>query len=436
MESYILQFSFFEFLLNTSHYILCSVPFFPDLRVKKRTILGMIIATSVVMAVVSSHLRVFVPNWRQLDMPITLLFYVIYLIQYICYFNISVFKLLYIFFLVQAYSTMLNVIGKFIDVSLFPAQLQGMEITSYALIVIGLMILTYPFLFLFFKNTFSKVFHEYPDRRFWKLCITPALFFAINMIYNAILLQQIFAEIELLVIFILILVTGFITYYLTLRTGVDIANFIQVRTKMESQIALQAQRYKQLTETIEHTRAARHDLRHHLSVIASFVVGDDKAGLEKYLNEYMVNLPVDTISPLCQNYTVDVVARHYLAMAQQAGAELDIKIQLPQEAGIPDSVLCIVFGNILENAVKSCARQTAEHKFIRVRCETTNDHIVLVVDNSGDEIPVKSKTDRYKDEGVGLCSVRSVAKQYGGTLNFKRKDGVYHTSVMMMSDKH
>lgn len=421
------------FLLSAPHYVLCSVPFFSDLRVKKRTVIAMILVTSVVMAVSRASIYTFIPDPRILEPLFLLGFYIIYFIQYKTYFAVCTAKLFYIFLVVQAYSSLLNVAGKFMQLLIFPESQYPVDSWIYIGITLLMMTATYPFLFRFFRNTFSEVFHQYPDRGFWKLCITPFLYFVIIMVYTTILpAKLLFSGWEMFVVFVLIALTGLTTYFLTLRTGVDMAENIRQKTEMEGQLALQAQRFLQLTENIEHARVARHDLRHHLSVIATYVNGGNMDGLRAYLNDYTDNLPEDAIAPLCHNYAVDAVVRHYLSRLSKIAVELNIRFQLPAKTGIPDSELCIVFGNILENAVESCLRQKEGRRFITARCETTARRVQLTVDNSGDDCGKNYKMERYKGLGVGLNSVRAVAEKYGGTLNFCRENGIYKTSVMLL----
>jgi sensor histidine kinase regulating citrate/malate metabolism len=193
---------------------------------------------------------------------------------------------------------------------------------------------------------------------------------------------------------------------------------------MKNQLALQAQHYEHLTESIEYARAARHDLRHHLSVISDYAGKGDNAGLRAYLDEYIGGIPDEPLTPYCSNHAVNAVAQHYLAMAKQSGAKLDIRLRLPQDAGIPDSDLCIVFGNILENAAQSCARQEDGRRFIRAGCETAGGRLVFTVDNSVSD---------SRGEGVGQRSVRAVAKKYDGSAEFAREGDTYKTSVILLN---
>ena len=426
------------FLLNTPYYLLCCVPFLPMLRVRKRLLVGMMLLTGVGMAVYYALRQTVLPGLAPYQMLVILGFYAFYFLQYKLYFNVAVPKLLYIFLVAQAYSTVLNVAAKFIDVQFFPEHIGVIAATSYSLIVLGLMALTYPLLFRFFSGRLRRAFEQLPAKSFWQLCITPALFFVINQLYTSLVYERMYADdpslgLHSFFIFLFILVTGLVTYLVTLTTAMDAARRVRLEADikgMEQQLALQARSYEQLTRSIEAARAARHDLRHHLAAMAAYIDHDDKEGLRAYLSDYWESLGDGGETPVCGNYAVDVVTRHYLAMARAAGAELDVRLDLPQRVGIPDSDLCIVFGNLFENAALAVTRQAAGPRFLTARCMVENGHIVLSVDNSADPEVMLSK--RAFQRGVGQTSVAAVAEKYGGGTEFVLEGRIYRASVLLV----
>ena len=425
------------FLLNTPYYLLCCVPFLPMLRVKRSLLVGMIALTGVGMAVYYALRETVLPGLASYQALVMLGFYAAYFVQYKLYFSVPAPKLLYIFLVAQAYSIVLNVTAKFIDVQIFPAHISTVAATSYSLIVLGLMALTYPVLYRFFSGRLRRAFAELPARSFWQLCITPVLFFIINQVYASLVYQKMSAVdpslgLHNFIIFLMILVTGLVTYLVTLTTAMDAARRVRLEAEvkgMEQQLTLQARSYEQLTRNIEASRAARHDLRHHLAAMAAYVEHDDKEGLRAYLTDYRESLGDGAEPPVCGNYAVDVVVRHYLALARSAGAALDVKLDLPQNAGVPDSDLCIVFGNLFENAALAVARQAAGPRFLTARCMVENSHIVLTVDNSTDpEVMLPKKALR---RGVGQTSVAAVAEKYGGGTEFVLEGHIYRASVLL-----
>lgn len=414
------------FLLNAPYYLLCCIPFYSKLRVKRHTLFTLIIATSVLVAIYYVLRNILYPYARWMDTFAVIIFYLAYFVQYMFCFRLSPPKLLYVFLVVQAYANMINIMAKYIDSHFFTKDSALFASWPYTLLQLGILFVTYPFLFRLLRKHLSVAYDDLSDKSFWQLCITPALFFLVNMIYTSVFVRYAFADFQILFVYLLVLVTGFITYFVTLRTALDAAKGARLAAEnknMEHQLALQAQGYLQLTQNIEQTRAARHDLRHHLAVMAAYIEQGDRDSLAEYLENYRISLPEDTIAPICGNYAVDTIVRHYLTGARESGAELDVKIMLPRNMGIPDTDLCIVFGNLFENAAISVARQKSGKKFITSRCSLTGSKLVLTIDNSADS--------GTKAGGIGQQSVRAVAEKYQGGVRFEQKGSVYKSSVLL-----
>lgn len=417
----------FSFLMNLPYYLLCCVPFFPKLRVSKRTVITMIVSTTVFVGLYYALRNYLFPDGRWMEQIALPIFYLAYMVQYIYCFQINLPKLLYIFLVVQAYSNIINFTAKYIDVRLFPDDEMVLAATPYGCIALGIMALSFPFLYRFLKNKIQTSIDELEDRSFWMLCITPALFLIINVIYTWIFIGKM-NDAGIFFVYILVLITGFLTYFITFRTTLDSTKRARLEAdmcSMERQLELQARGYRQLADNISEVRAARHDLRHHLAVITAYVEGNDEEGLKKYAADFLKNLPDDNEPFLCKNYAVDTIVRYYLSRARREGAEIDVKIVLSPNVGIPDAELCIVFGNIFENAANSIEKQKAGRKFIYSRCTAEAEKIVLILDNS---------TDAQKDfrPGVGLSSVKAVAERYGGGVRFERDGEIYRSSIMLL----
>lgn len=136
------------------------------------------------------------------------------------------------------------------------------------------------------------------------------------------------------------------------------------------------------------------------------------------------------MGPICRNYAVDVVVRYYLQQAMDVGAEIDVKLELPERVGIPDSDLTIIFGNLFENAVLAVVRQTGGKRFITARCILRNGMLILALDNSMEPEPGQSgRRQPYK--GVGQTSVEGVVQKYCGTVRFEAEKDIYRVSVLL-----
>ena len=93
-------------------------------------------------------------------------------------------------------------------------------------------------------------------------------------------------------------------------------------------------------------------------------------------------------------------------------------IVLPQTLTIPNYELCIILGNLLENAVEACIHQV-EGKYIELRLKPLGEQLALMVKNSfnGTLMQNNSRPESTKtDGGFGLKSVEAVVEHYYGEL--------------------
>lgn len=121
--------------------------------------------------------------------------------------------------------------------------------------------------------------------------------------------------------------------------------------------------------------------------------------------------------------------------AKQEGIDISAQLSVPPAlSNTQETDLCIIVGNLLENAVEACSRMTSGQRFIRMGSRFQHGVLAITVDNSfpGDSIRrrdgvfLSSKRD---SEGTGLSSVKAATEKYGGAVRFEAKDGVFLSSV-------
>ena len=102
---------------------------------------------------------------------------------------------------------------------------------------------------------------------------------------------------------------------------------------------------------------------------------------------------------------------------------------------MPDSELCVVFANLLENAAEACGRMTDGRRFVSLRAGLREGVLTIVMDNSYDgsvrEEEGQFFSSKRSDFGVGLASVRAVALKFGGDAHFTYDGAVFSSSVYL-----
>ncbi|MCI2047696.1 MAG: GHKL domain-containing protein [Faecalibacterium sp.] len=212
----------------------------------------------------------------------------------------------------------------------------------------------------------------------------------------------------------------------------------RLRLEAENQrFAIEAAQYENLKERMEQTRRARHDLRQHLRLIQSYLDTGNEAALRDYIHAYGQSLPADTKERYSQNIVADSVVRYYAEQAEAKGIAFSAQLEFPSALSLPEPDLCVVLGDLLENALESCERHIEDSPSVRLAGKLIGTQMLtIVVDNSPADEPKWEKaaliSSKRHDIGTGTASLRAIAKRYGGEADFRWKDGVFSASIVLL----
>ena len=235
-------------------------------------------------------------------------------------------------------------------------------------------------------------------------------------------------------------------FIVSLLCGHFIRNILDLRSKnrqlayelslSDKQMEAQKSRYALLSEMASALRKQRHDLRHQLAVIQSFNNNGERDKLNAYLQELLANIPSNEVQQLCDNEVVNAVAYYYYDLAKKQGIQdISIQLSIPADTGqILASDLCVVVGNLLENAITACAHVPPGQARIQMRSRQRFDILALTLDNSYAAVePAEGGLFRSTKPGggTGLTSIRSIAEKYQGGAEFTVKDGLFCSSIYM-----
>lgn len=203
------------------------------------------------------------------------------------------------------------------------------------------------------------------------------------------------------------------------------------RTKnMEQLYKRQQTYYTMLKREIEESKRARHDLRHHFTVIDGFVQSRQYDKLTDYITQYQTVGFHGEAQEYCPIAVINVLSHHYATLAKEHQIAFDIRCSLEVAGNNADTVnmldadLCSLYSNLMENAVEACLRMPPEQRYIRVAVVRPGpDRLLLRVWNNagaglcadGDSFFSSKEKGR---RGYGLVSVRTIAEKHGGSAMF------------------
>ncbi len=207
-------------------------------------------------------------------------------------------------------------------------------------------------------------------------------------------------------------------------------------------LEVQKQQYDMLAEYIEKSRAARHDFKHHVIVLKSLCEQNDIQKVKDYLRDATLDIPTDLRVNVSSNPTTNAIFDYYLKKAKEADITIKLDMRIGEDYGISDSDLCVMLGNVLENAIEGCLTVEKDKRFIRIGSNERAGRLFLTFDNSYDGVYNQGNTDNalsrkrdYTRPGVGIRSIRAVVEKYGGMMQIEAKEDVFCLSLMLIKQE-
>lgn len=353
-------------------------------------------------------------------------------------------KVLYVFLLLANYESVIIAASCFIKAQLYPF-VDDSQVYSFPYILTRflLMVYTAPILFYLLLRHIKPLI-RLKNVKFWNtLWVIPLTFFITLYIFTGEFEGRLVEKWQYAMVCGTLAIGSFIIYSLIAKMLIETDENAALRENVRMtarQLILQEEQYKSLSEHINEVRSARHDLRHHLSVIDTYVQTNDMEHLKDFLCHYKCSLPEDTELTLCENYTINAIAIYYTGLAHKEGVAVTTHLQIPNEINIVGSDLCIVLGNCLENGLEACRRMITGQRYIHVHSELLGSMLLITIDNSFDGSVIEQngifysfKQGRTLEEGVGLSSVRAVAAKYHGSATFSHTATEFRASVMLQA---
>lgn len=324
-----------------------------------------------------------------------------------------------------------------------PADLYMDSKMVYSMLVAVL--LTFPFLWLIADRQIRPMMEMERNMPCWKyLWSIPASYLIIyrQCIYPEAFGEGMAAKPDLLLP-IAWTVGTFVTYFLVLRMLHQTRETVRLEEQLRhtnEQVVLQQEQYTLIRDHVEEAYRVRHDLRHHLHVMKGYLVGGDFDGIVKYIDQLLMSRSLEEVEDCCENRAGSALISHYMGIAKQYDIHMRMVVDIPAKSFVSDQDLCVIVGNLLENAVEACIRQTQGSRFIDVKAAFQSEGtFVLTVQNShGNQVVEEDGvfySSKRQGRGRGVESVRNVVQRYGGVAKFESQGGVFSASVLLNAVK-
>lgn len=198
------------------------------------------------------------------------------------------------------------------------------------------------------------------------------------------------------------------------RAKAELQSLTQASQAQKVYIAEAQARYEQ-------TKSFRHDIKNHLSVLDGLLKNEKLEEGREYLGKLetvseALSFPYQTGNPV-----VDILLGEKLGLAKEI--ETEVSLVLPTPCGIDDFDLCVLFANVLDNAITACRAQDGA-KSIRISGKRQGDFYMLTFENTCSQEPLSPA-------GTGFSNIRAVAEKYHGAVLTEKAGKWFSLNVLL-----
>lgn len=125
----------------------------------------------------------------------------------------------------------------------------------------------------------------------------------------------------------------------------------QTQNSLNLQVAQAVREIEAMRESQRKASTYRHDLRHHLQYLSACIENGRTEAAQEYIHSVCAEIEASKVNVYCENEAANLILSSFAARAQHDGIDFRVHAAIPLILPLPDSDLCVLFSNALENAL-------------------------------------------------------------------------------------
>ena len=194
--------------------------------------------------------------------------------------------------------------------------------------------------------------------------------------------------------------------------------------------------FELMESSLKTTKAMRHDLRNHLSVIYALIDKGERDAALKHLAK-MTDVYDDKKQYACsENIDIDSILNFKIQEAERQNIKVALDLSVPAKMSIASFDLAIILGNLLDNAIEAVAELEKERQ-IKTNINYDKGRLIILVENPYQGERVKdgnrylSTNKELSQHGLGLENVKSVLQKYDGSMDINQRSNIFSVSLLL-----
>ena len=198
--------------------------------------------------------------------------------------------------------------------------------------------------------------------------------------------------------------------------------------------------YRETETMYQEMRGWRHDFRNHLQLLKSYAQKGDLDAVQAYLAELEQDLSRVDPAVKTGNTMADAILNSKISLARSRGVSVRADARIPVKLSISDLDLCVILGNLFDNAIEASVKLPESQRLIRLYMDMKGSQLYISFTNFAPggkpaQTGGRFSTTKGSGHGFGLLRIDSVVKRLGGYLRRASEEGAFTTEILLPQEQ-
>ena len=194
--------------------------------------------------------------------------------------------------------------------------------------------------------------------------------------------------------------------------------------------------YQEVENMYRQMRGWRHDYRNHIQTMKAFAANGDLQAICDYLDELDTDLnTVDTVVKT-GNAMADAILNSKISLARSKDITVSVDAHIPVKLTMSELDLCVILGNLFDNAIEASLALPKENRLIRVYMDMKNTQLYISFTNFTAGKKLKKEGNLFRStkgdgHGFGLARIDAIIERQEGYISRNSEDGAFTTEILL-----
>ena len=194
--------------------------------------------------------------------------------------------------------------------------------------------------------------------------------------------------------------------------------------------------YQEVETMYKKMRGWRHDYKNHIQTMKVLADKGDLEAIKEYLNKLEDDLSTVDMVVKTGNAMADAILNSKISLAKSKGINVKVDAHVPVKLKMSELDLCVILGNLFDNAIEASMSLPEEERLIRVYMVMKNTQLYISFTNfTAVKKLIKQsnlfKTTKGDGHGFGLIRIDGIIEKLDGYLSRNSEDGAFTTEILI-----